>query len=140
MDVDAWNSDYIKARKYSLAACIYLTDPGLIPGAFLWFRHVKETCQFIVFLREHWELVHGSGAKIPQSFPFFIDRRILLVVPHVNHSRLELPGRDLAIEQDIAFTVRAVLELGKEEVGHHPAERYLPRRNRICRQGPIPAH
>jgi hypothetical protein len=37
MDVeDAWNSDYIKARKYSLVACVYLTDPGLIPGAFLY--------------------------------------------------------------------------------------------------------
>jgi hypothetical protein len=79
--------------------------------------------------------------KSHEAFRSFVDRRILLVVPHVNHGRLELPGRDPAIEQDIAFTVRAVLELGKEEVGPSPSRRrrYLPRRNRICRQGPIPS-
>jgi hypothetical protein len=46
----------------------------------------------------------------------------LLVVLDVNNGRLELPGRDSAIEQDIAFTVRAVLELRKEEEGHNPAD------------------
>lgn len=35
---------------------------------------------------------------------------------------LELSGGDPAIEQDIALTVRAVLELGKEEEGHDPAD------------------
>lgn len=35
---------------------------------------------------------------------------------------LELAGGDPAIEQDVALTVGAVLELGEEEVGHDPAD------------------
>jgi hypothetical protein len=60
-----------------------------------------------------------------KAFCFFLSiarHASLLVILDVNNSRLELPGRDLAIEQDVAFTVRAVLELRKEEVGHHPAD------------------
>lgn len=39
----------------------------------------------------------------------------------VDDGRLELPGRDLAVEQDIDLTVGAVLELRQEEEGHDPA-------------------
>jgi hypothetical protein len=38
----------------------------------------------------------------------------LLVILDVNNGRLELPGRDLTIEKDVAFKIRAVLELGKK--------------------------
>ena len=51
-----------------------------------------------------------------------ISHHTLLVLLDVNNSRLELPGRNLAIEQDVHFTVRAVLELRKEEESHDPAD------------------
>jgi len=51
-----------------------------------------------------------------------IDRYALLVILNVNNGRLKLPSSDLAIEQDVAFTVRAVLEFRKKEEGHHPAD------------------
>lgn len=55
--------------------------------------------------------------------PFhLIDRHALLIILNVNNGRLELPSRNFAIEQNVAFTVRAVLELRKKEVGHHPAD------------------
>ena len=46
----------------------------------------------------------------------------LLVIAHVDDSLLELPSRDPAVEQDVKLAVRAVLELGQEEVGHDPAD------------------
>jgi len=49
-------------------------------------------------------------------------RHGLLVVLEVNDSRPELPGRNLALEQDVGFAVRAVLEFRKEEVGDEPAD------------------
>lgn len=48
-------------------------------------------------------------------------KRFLLIVAHVNDRRLELSGRNLAVEQDISLTVCAVLELRQEEVCHNPA-------------------
>jgi hypothetical protein len=50
------------------------------------------------------------------------DRHALLVVFDVEDGRLELPGGNLVVEQNVDLTVRAVLELRKEEVGHHPAD------------------
>lgn len=47
--------------------------------------------------------------------------KTLLIVSNIDDSRLELPGRDLTVEQDIKLTVRAVLELRQEEEGHNPA-------------------
>ena len=40
----------------------------------------------------------------------------LFVVLKIDNRRLELPSRDLAIEQDIDFAERPMLELWKEEV------------------------
>jgi hypothetical protein len=53
---------------------------------------------------------------------FLINRHTLLVILNVYNGRLELLGRYLAVEQDVGFTVRAVLKLRKEKVGHHPAD------------------
>lgn len=47
--------------------------------------------------------------------------RSLLVLVYVDDSLLELPGGDLALEQDIRLTVRAMLKLRQEEVSHNPA-------------------
>ena len=49
-------------------------------------------------------------------------RNALIVVLDVNDGRLELPGGNSAVEQDVDFTVRAVLELRKEEEGRDPAD------------------
>lgn len=51
----------------------------------------------------------------------FTNRHTLLVVLRVNNGRFELSGRNFAVEQDIALTVRAVLELREEEEGHNEA-------------------
>ena len=51
-----------------------------------------------------------------------IDRHTLLIILDVNEGGLELPGRNSAIEQDVTLTIRAVLELRKEEERHHPAD------------------
>ena len=45
----------------------------------------------------------------------------LFVVSNINDSRLELPGRNPAVEQDIRLTIRAILELRKEEEGRKEA-------------------
>lgn len=55
--------------------------------------------------------------RLPGSPP----TAILLVFMDVDDGLLELPRRDFALEQDIRLTVRAVLQLRKEEVSHHPA-------------------
>jgi hypothetical protein len=52
----------------------------------------------------------------------YANRHALVVVLDINNGALELPGRYLTVEQNVNFTVRAVLELGQEEVGHDPAE------------------
>jgi len=54
---------------------------------------------------------------------FLIDRRALLVILDVENGRSEFPGRNLSIEQNINLTIRAVLELRKEEVRHYPADK-----------------
>ena len=38
----------------------------------------------------------------------------LLIFLNVNDGRLELPGSNLAVEQDVSLTIRAVLQLRKE--------------------------
>lgn len=61
--------------------------------------------------------------KYPQNLCFqVLPPTSLLVVLDIDDSRLELPGRDLAVEQDVRLTVRAVLELGKAKVGRHEAD------------------
>lgn len=44
------------------------------------------------------------------------------MILNINNGLLELPGRNLAVGQDVAFTAGAVLELRKEEESHHPAD------------------
>lgn len=46
----------------------------------------------------------------------------LLVVLDIDEGRLELPGGNLAIEEDVELTVRAILELRKAKVGSDPAD------------------
>lgn len=46
----------------------------------------------------------------------------LLVIAHVDDGLLELPSRNLAVEQNVKLAVGAVLKLGQEEVGHDPAD------------------
>src|SRR5690348_5072888 len=45
----------------------------------------------------------------------------LLVVLDIDNSRLELPGRNLAVEQNIQLAVRAALELGQTKVSRYKA-------------------
>lgn len=45
----------------------------------------------------------------------------LLIVLDIDYSLLELPGRNLAVEEDIKLTVRAVLHFRQEEVCQDPA-------------------
>jgi hypothetical protein len=42
----------------------------------------------------------------------------LLVILEINDSRLELPSGNLALEQDVHFAIRAMLELRKAEVSN----------------------
>jgi len=51
-----------------------------------------------------------------------IDRHGSFAILNVNNGRLRLPGRNLAIEQDVAFTVRAVFQIRKKAECHHPAD------------------
>ena len=52
-----------------------------------------------------------------------IDRHPLLIILNINNRRLGLPSRSPTMEQDIALTMRAVLELRQEQEGHDPAEK-----------------
>src|SRR5687768_4745226 len=45
----------------------------------------------------------------------------LIVVLDIDDSSLELPGRNLAVEENIRLTVRPMLKLRKEEERHDPA-------------------
>lgn len=45
-----------------------------------------------------------------------------MVVFDVQNGRLELPDRNVAVQKDIDLTVRAMLQLGQEEEGDHPAD------------------
>lgn len=57
------------------------------------------------------------------SVPFLVrDLPVLLVILDVDDGCLELPSWNLAVEQDVALTVRAMLELGKKEVCHDPTD------------------
>lgn len=46
---------------------------------------------------------------------------ILMVVSNINDGRLELPGRNPAVEQDIRLMISALLELRKKEQGREEA-------------------
>jgi hypothetical protein len=47
-----------------------------------------------------------------RTHPAIFRQSSLLVFPHVDNSALELPSRNLAIEQDVKLSVRAAFELG----------------------------
>lgn len=47
---------------------------------------------------------------------------LLLVVIDVDHRLLPLAGRDLALEHDVNFTVRATLHLGQAPPGYNETD------------------
>lgn len=60
--------------------------------------------------------LYDASLRIIENFD------VLLVISNTDNGRLELPGRDLAVEQDISLAVRTVLELRKAEVCQDPAD------------------
>jgi len=95
-----------------------------------------------------------NTSRAPFSFPVLATRSLstsstpfhlstppppyLLVVGDVDEGRLELLGRDLAGEEDVKLSVRAVFHLGQEEVSHDEADDGGPAPDVAALAGEVP--
>jgi hypothetical protein len=66
--------------------------------------------------------VDATTPKLTKYFINLTDCHALLVIFRVDDGRLELSSWNLAVEQDIALTVGAMLELREEEESHAKAD------------------